>query len=277
MAKIAVNKEVEEVATEDQIADLLDESPSDETSEEEEIEEVEEEEQEEEEEEEAEEESEEEEPEEEESEEEEETEETEEDETEDDEEDEEAQKTLDEMRNFVNAEAAKASQSLEEDDEDVQLEKFEITQEDYETALESPEKFSELINRAITVDRKNIELTQKKQAKQFAKIQKAVDDFYTENADLKQFDNVVSLVAGNLQREHKDWSYEDVLKNAESIVRDKLKLPKTNKERKVKKKSQKVEAKKKVIKSTVKTPKASRNKGEDTRSEKQKQIDDLIN
>lgn len=198
---------------------------------------------------------------------------SEEDESEDEEESED--KTIQMMRDFMNrqAEMLLSNQSPATETQQNSTEKLpelDITQEDYDEALESFDNFKKLMAKTIEVAEQRALIKSKnvvKQSQAQSSIQAKLRQFEEDNKDLQPYTNVVSLTVKNLVKQHPDWSIDDVLKNANKIVRDQLQLHRDDSSKKRKSRNP-AKIKKKPV--------AKRNKGNDQRSDIQKEIDEFL-
>lgn len=113
-------------------------------------------------------------------------------------------------------------------------------------------------------------------------LDKAVDGFYEENEDLAPIKDYVGSVANMVVSENPDWAIDKVLEETEKRVRKNLDLEKKAKDTHEKTKKKKDKDEEESDDTKKKNPLASKRggksgrKGEDTRSDEQRDIDDIV-
>ena len=158
------------------------------------------------------------------------------------------------------------------------LAEIEISDDDYRQAMDSKEGFLGAMKKMVGVGEQRaiqrvIPSVNVMIRNQIA-LWSIVNDFYTDNPDLRQYKPFVSFIYQDLQGKNPNWDVTKVLTEAEKIVRDKMNLPRDKKKDEI------------VVTTTNgkgKKPKFAKNKGkqgrrfeDDNRSDKQKQIDAML-
>lgn len=152
-------------------------------------------------------------------------------------------KTLEEMRAWMNEQAqslfgkapAQGEQQLQQPAAAAKelevkplAQTFEVSDEMYANALTDKASFAKVLNEAIAYGQQaqvqQIVPLMNKMVQQQLSINQMVNDFYSDNVDLKPYRQFVGFVANQVQSSHPDWDMPKIFQETEKIARDKLRL-----------------------------------------------------
>lgn len=109
----------------------------------------------------------------------------------------------------------------------------EVADDDYESAMDSKEKFAEILSRVATDARdKAVEGVLKQVPSMIAKevetaiaIKEGVREFWKSNADLASHRARIGLITSEVQKAHPEWDMDKILSETEKKARKELKKP----------------------------------------------------
>jgi len=113
---------------------------------------------------------------------------------------------------------------------DASVTQITLSEEDYNSALQDKSSFNKVMNDVASVAQQ--QTVQKlipainQLVTQQISLNNTVNDFYADNPDLKPFKQMVSLVAQSIQSKNPDRGFVEILKETETVLRDKMKLKK---------------------------------------------------
>lgn len=168
----------------------------------------------------------------------------------------------------LQAQQVQPAQPAEPDQPAPLAKSFTVSEEDYEEALRSPEKFVEIINSAVNAGMDKAKTEFVKYSQQTNYVKETTEAFYKDNPDLLPYDSVVSLAALNVGKAHPDWDLVKVLTETESVVRKNLKLKRESKAPS--------NGKTKIKPLKVRKPKSVRSKVREQLTEQQRHMYELL-
>lgn len=146
---------------------------------------------------------------------------------------------------------------------------FNLTQEEYEQAINSPEGFAKVMGK-IQKDARMAVLREipgvvERQVNEQLGLKMAVQGFYDANKDLVPYRAVVGLKVKELEMTHPEWTYSDIFKVLGKEVRDYLRIPSGAKSQQTMKPGS----------PAFPSTKSTRKSTADTRTPLQKELDEL--
>lgn len=176
-----------------------------------------------------------------------------------------------------------SKQEIQEEAEELDIEQI-VSPEEFEEIQTDPKKFNQVLAKVYKAAEANArqkvmqdvpQLVQKTASRQ-ATYQTAVQNFYDDNPDLKPFKKFVSVTMNEVAAENPDMNLEDMLQETAKRARKNLALASSAREQEEERREQEDQGPSDKPAFAEGSKGGRSNGGGDTRSNQQKQIDDLI-